>query len=94
MTILLAYLAGFFAGNGLPYYYLGSTGQTHPTPFGRSPTVNVAVGCVAFAIAVVCWHFAHAQNLLAYAAALVGVLTVGVIHARGWHNNPWARRYN
>jgi hypothetical protein len=95
-TVLLAYVAGFFAGNDPPLLPTGSVGQTNHTPFGQSATVNVTVGCVAFAIAAICWHFANtpAHPLPADAAALAGLLTVGVIHARGWHNNPWARHHS
>jgi hypothetical protein len=93
-TILLALLAGFCVGNGLPYYSLGSTGGTNPTPFGQSSTVNMTVGWVLFVAAATCWHFAHvaAHPLAGYAAASIGLFAVGLIHARNWHNNPWRDR--
>ncbi|MFG1626324.1 hypothetical protein [Kribbella sp. NPDC049227] len=82
-TVLLALVAGFFVGNGLPYYMLGSTGNTNPTPFGQSAAVNVVVGWVAFVIAAICWRYAHVSGhpLAGYAAAAVGLLAVGLIHA-------------
>lgn len=93
-TVALAFMAGFFVGNGLPYYILGSTGGTNPTPFGQSAAVNVVVGWVAFIVAAICWHSAHVSGhpLAGYAAAAVGLLAVGLIHARNWHNNPWRDR--
>lgn len=93
-TALLALVAGFCAGNGLPYYNLGSTGQTNPTPFGRSSTVNVAVGWGMFVVAALCWRSAHVAGhpVAGYAAAATGLLAVGLIHARNWRNNPWGSR--
>jgi uncharacterized membrane-anchored protein YitT (DUF2179 family) len=93
-TVALAFMAGFFVGNGLPYYILGSTGGTNPTPFGQSAAVNVVVGWVAFIVAAICWRSAHVSGrpLAGYAAAAVGLLAVGLIHARNWHNNPWRDR--
>ena len=97
-TIALAFLAGFFAGNGLPYFVKGSTGEGgNPAPFGDSPVVNVVTGWAAmFVIAAPCWYFAHVPDhpLPGYAAAAAGVLAVGLIHARTWRNNPWPHRRN
>lgn len=95
-TVLLAFAAGFFAGNGLPYYVAGSTGESgNPGPFKDSAVGNVVTGWTAvFVIAALCWHFAHVADhpLAGYAAAAVGVLVVGLIHARNWRHNPWPWR--
>jgi hypothetical protein len=95
-TIGLAFVAGFFLGNGLPYYTQGSTGDgRHPAPFPDSPAVSVLVGCLAFAIAAVAWRFAHAGDhpVPAYAAALAGLLAVALIHTRTWRDkDPWGKR--
>ncbi|GAA4520153.1 hypothetical protein GCM10023191_096670 [Actinoallomurus oryzae] len=94
-TILLALLAGFSGGNGLPYFVAGSTGDgRNPAPFGDSAVTNVLIGCGMFLVAAVCWHFAHtaAHPLAGYAAGAVGVLAVGLIHARTWRHNPWPWR--
>lgn len=93
-TVLLALVAGFCAGNGLPYYNLGSIGGTNPTPFGQSASVNVVVGWVMFVVAAICWRLAHVPShpMAGYAAAAVGVLAVGLVHARIWRNNPWPWR--
>lgn len=96
MTVFLAFVAGFFAGNGLPYFLAGSTGEGgNPAPFGDSAVVNVVVGWTAiFVIAAACWHFARVSDhpLPGYSAAAAGVLVVGLIHARVWRNNPWSWR--
>jgi hypothetical protein len=94
-TTLLAFAAGFCAGNGLPYFVAGSTGDgRNPAPFADSAVANIVVGWGMFLVTVICWHFAHVSShqLPGYAAAAVGVLAVGLIHARLWLNNPWPWR--
>jgi len=84
-TIGLAFVAGFFLGNGMPYYVQGSTGDgRHPGPFRDGPAVSVLIGCIAFAIAAAAWAFAHPSDHLvpAYTAALAGPLRVALIHTR------------
>lgn len=94
-TVALAFVAGFFGGNGLPYYVEGSTGEgINPGSFPDSPVVNVLTGCAMLAIAGSCWSAADIQShrLPAWLAALAGVASVGVIHARVWRNDPWGKR--
>ncbi|MBB5788655.1 hypothetical protein [Jiangella mangrovi] len=95
LTVLLAFVAGFFAGNGLPYYMEGSTGRTtNPSPFGEGAVVNVLVGWTGLVIAALAWYFADVSShpWPGWAAAALGVLTVGLIHARAWQADPWNRR--
>jgi len=94
-TVLLCLVAGFFVGNGLPYYVAGSTGQAiSPSPFPQRPATNVLVGCAAMALGGLLWSLAHVADhrLAAWLGALAGVLIVGLIHSRTWRNNPWHRR--
>jgi len=95
-TVGLAFVAGFFLGNGLPYYAQGSTGDgRHPGPLKDSPAVAVLIGCVAFAVAAVAWGFAHPGEhpVPAYAAALAGLLAVALIHTHTWRRpDPWGKR--
>jgi hypothetical protein len=91
-TVLLGFVAGFFAGNGLPYFTEGSVGHgVNPSPFRQSPAANVVVGWVGLVVAGVAWAFAHASRhpLAGYGSAAVGVLLVGLIHAKVWRHNPW-----
>jgi hypothetical protein len=93
-TVALAFIAGFFAGNGLPYYVAGSTGEgTNPGPFPDSPVLNVLAGCAGLTIAAICWSAAdvHAHALAGWLAALAGVASVGMIHARLWRHDPWGK---
>jgi hypothetical protein len=96
ITVGLAFVAGFFAGNGLPYYAQGSTGDGHnPAPFRDSPVISVLTGWGAFVIAAVAWSFADVNShpVPGYAAAALGVLLVGLIHTRTWRSpNPWGKR--
>src|SRR5262245_41123044 len=95
VTIICAFVAGFFVGNGLPYYTAGSLGEgTNPSPFSDAASVNVVVGLVALGIGALSWHFADIEHyrFSAYTAAALGVLSVGLIHARLWRADPWRKR--
>ncbi|GGM08807.1 hypothetical protein ACFFX1_01695 [Dactylosporangium sucinum] len=96
LSAVLGFVAGFFAGNGLPYYLQGSTGNGHnPSPFRDSPAVSVATGWGAFMIAGAAWWHADAAHhpLPAWLAAAAGVLAVGLIHSRTWRDpDPWGKR--
>jgi hypothetical protein len=89
-SLVFGLVAGFFAGNGLPYYAEGSAGRTpNPSVFSTMPrttTVNILLGCACFVVAGIAWHFAGASHhpLAAYGTGLVGMLLVGLIHARVW----------
>jgi hypothetical protein len=93
-TTLLALFAGFFFGNGLPYYVAGSTGEgVNPSPFPKTASVNVVNGFAAMAIGAIAWHFVDRTRFPvgAWVGASIGVLSVGLIHARLWKNDPWGR---
>ena len=95
MTIFLAFAAGFCAGNGLPYFVAGSTGERrNPGPFGESAAGNVLVGWVLLVGAALLWRQAGATDLATWSAAALGVLAVGLIHSRTWRNNPWPWRHS
>ena len=96
LTLFLALTAGFFAGNGVPYFVQGSLGEgRNPSPFPDHPAASVATGVVAFAVAGTAWSFADASAHAgaAWVAAATGVLAVGLIHARTWRDpDPWGKR--
>lgn len=45
-----------------------------------------------FVATVICWHLAHVSSHKVSGYAAVGVLAVGLIHARLWRNNAWPWR--
>jgi hypothetical protein len=96
ITVLLAFVAGFFAGNGLPYYVQGSLGEgRNPSPFPDRPAVAVVTGVGCFLIAGTAWAFAHvaARPGPGWLATAAGVLAVGLVHARTWRDaDPWGKR--
>ena len=96
ITVALGFVAGFFLGNGLPYYTQGSTGEgRNPGPFPDSPVVSVFSGWGAFVVAAIAWNFAQVSGhpLSSYTAAALGVLAVGLVHTRTWRSaNPWGKR--
>ncbi|HTJ39206.1 MAG TPA: hypothetical protein VL738_38765 [Dactylosporangium sp.] len=96
LTVLLALVAGFFAGNGLPYFLQGSLGEgRNPSPFPDRPAVAVATGVGCFLIAGTAWAFANVSEhpSAGWLAAGTGVLAVGLIHARTWRDaDPWGKR--
>ena len=86
-AILLGFAAGFFAGNGLPYFITGGFAKEHQLLLGgKSAYANVIVGVILFAIAAFSWHFADIKDhsIAVHISALLGVLAVGLIHARNW----------
>jgi hypothetical protein len=92
MSSLAGFDAGFFGGNGLPYYLAGSTGEgVNPSPFPNTPRVNVVVGWFGLAAGVAAWQFTDTQahGGAACASGLLGALVVGLIHARVWRADPW-----
>jgi hypothetical protein len=94
-TVVLAFLAGFWGGNGLPYFVAGSTGDgRNPGPFADSAAGNVLVGWVMVVGAALFWHFAHVPRhpSAGWSAVALGVLAVGLIHSRTWRHNPWPWR--
>ena len=96
LTVLLAFAAGFFAGNGLPYYLQGSLGEgRNPSPFPDRPAVAVVTGVGCFLIAGAAWAFADVAThpLAGWLAAGAGVLAVGLTHARTWRRaDSWGKR--
>jgi hypothetical protein len=87
LTVVFGLLAGFFAGNGLPYYAEGSAGRHgNPSPFSKSSVANVIIGWAAFVLAAVFWWLAQVPNnpLAGWISIAIGVLVVGLIHARNW----------
>lgn len=57
VTVLRAFVAGFFVGNGPPHFVEGSTGRTvDPGPFGEGAVVNVVSGWFLMLIGALAWN--------------------------------------
>ena len=85
-SVVMGFVAGFFVGNGLPYFVLGSFAEEHAFLLGRSARANVLAGWVATMIGGGCWSVIHRDGHIGQAlvAASLGALAVGLIHARVW----------
>jgi hypothetical protein len=95
VTIVLAFLAGFVVANGLAYFVAGSTGAgANPSPFPDSAVVNVVAGWLGMVVGGMIWTVAWVNDypVAGYVAAAVGVLVVGLVHARIWRADPWCKR--
>lgn len=104
MTLVLYFLAGFFAWNSIPHLVKGITGQTHMTPFKKvsSPELNVVWSFINVVITLFLlskasgsdawltlpWNAGLAGTNLW--AFLAGALVVGVYLAHFW-SNPKAK---
>ena len=97
LTIVIFFLIGVFAFNGIPHLVKGITGQVHMTPFAQktSPEVNVLWGIFNFIIAWALWHFAQTDgnDLLQWIAFFVGGAVISVNLANFWKDPdaklPW-----
>lgn len=90
-VLIIGFVAGILAGNGVPYFVRGITGQKHQTPFGNpsSAVVNVVWGWFSLLVAVVLWHFAPMRfhPRAALLAVSLGVLVIGVLLAQTWSSS-------
>jgi len=87
MHLLLYFLAGVLAANGIPHFIKGITGERHATPFGKrsSAAVNVVWGAINLGAAWFLWRFAghntgHAYRYLV--AFGVGLLLMAIFLAQ------------
>ncbi|THV26524.1 hypothetical protein [Glycomyces paridis] len=84
-AIGLGLLAGLMIGNGLPHFIKGVTGERYPTVFGSGPLVNLAAGWSGIGLGVLALVAADLPDapLAGGAALALGVLLMGLFHARG-----------
>ncbi|HEY3559234.1 MAG TPA: hypothetical protein VGL05_17305 [Kribbella sp.] len=83
-AILLAFLAGLMALNGVPHFVTGITGHEFPNLTGNSATNNAVGGLAAFAIAAALLATAHVGEhpWAALIAGASGAVVMTVFHAR------------
>lgn len=91
-VLILNFVAGALAANGVPHFVKGITGQKHATPFGKpgTATENVVWGWLNLAAAAIVWHFApmRVHPRAAFIAVAAGVLLVAVWRADTWARHP------
>jgi hypothetical protein len=82
-AIVLGFLAGVFAGNGVPHFVKGIVKESYPCALGNGPVPNLLGGWACFVIAGVCIFFAFptATPGILWIAGAVGVLAIGLFHA-------------
>jgi hypothetical protein len=89
-VLIVGFVIGFLAANGLPHFVRGSAGKTHPTPFGKnSPAkTNVWWGWANWFVAAFLWHFVPMRfhGRAAFLAVSLGVLVCGLMKAGAWNN--------
>lgn len=91
-ALVVGFIVGALAANGVPHFVKGITGQRHATPFGKpgSATENVVWGWLNLAAAVIVWHFApmHVHPRAAFVGVASGALFVGLLLADTWTKHP------
>lgn len=88
------FIAGFFAGNALPYYVEGSTGRDlNPGPWGDHAAVSVlGSGVIALiALPAAAGEGRHLAPRTFWLSAVAGAVAVGLIHTRTWRADVWGR---
>jgi len=90
-VLIIGFLSGALAANGLPHFVRGTLGKTHQTALGNplSAVQNVVWGWLSMAIAVIIWHFAPMAShpRAAFLGAAIGVLVAGLALASTWSKN-------
>jgi hypothetical protein len=81
-ALVLGFVGGVLAANGVPHFVKGITKERFPTPLGGSPMVNLIGGWVMLVGGGVCLGFADlGEYPLGWAAVAVGSLGMGLFHA-------------
>lgn len=94
-VLIIGFLAGALAANGVPHFVKGITGRHHMTPF-RQPSnalANVIWGWLNFVAAGSLWSLlAPKQYATAFTAAALGSLIVAALLATYWSRHSEKNR--
>ena len=84
-AIALGLLAGLMIGNGTPHFVKGITKERYPTVFGSGPVPNLVAGWAGICLGASALLAADlpAARGPGGAATAVGVLLMGLFHAKG-----------
>lgn len=82
-TIVLGFVGGLVAGNGLPHFIRGITRTRYPCALGNGPIPNLIAGWLGLVLGSLLLWWAHIGRhpAVAFAAVAVGVLLIGLFHA-------------
>ncbi len=82
-SVVLSFLVGVLAGNGIPHFVRGITKERYPCMLGNSPVPNFLAGWIPFVLAGVLAQYIDLQHF--HAATLIvgviGLLLIGLFHA-------------
>src|SRR5262249_57953086 len=82
-TVVLALVAGLFAGNGIPHFVRGITKQRYPMVFGNSAIPNLVAGWLSLVVGAALGYAANFNShpVPGFIAFAVGVLAIGLFYA-------------
>lgn len=84
-ALVFGFLAGLMGGNIVPHLFKGIVREEYPNLLGNGPVPNFVAGWVGLLLTALFAYWAHGgeQPFAAVAAAALGLLLIGVFHARG-----------
>ena len=82
-AIILSFLGGVIAGNGLPHFIRGITKRPYPSALGNGPVPNLVAGWAGLTLGALLLWWAHIDSYPAqsFVSIGVGVLLIGLFHA-------------
>ncbi len=82
-TIILGFLGGLIAGNGLPHFIRGITRRRYPSALGSGPIPNLIAGWAGLVLGGLLLWWAHIDRYPepAFASICTSVLLIGLFHA-------------
>jgi hypothetical protein len=82
-AIVLSFLGGLVAGNGLPHFIRGITRRRYPCAIGNGPIPNLIAGWAGLVLGSLLLWWAHIDRYpeLSFAAIGTGILLIGLFHA-------------
>jgi hypothetical protein len=82
-AIILSFLGGLVAGNGLPHFIRGITRRRYPCALGNGPIPNLIAGWAGLVLGSLLLWWAHLDRHpeLSFVSISVGILLIGLFHA-------------